>query len=322
LDAPENRPRPDDGRSPPNEATAPTRQRLHDDEIDVDIELVRGLVAAQFPRWAELSLTEVASAGTVNAIYRLGPEFMVRLPRAHRFAKDVESDLEVLVPLAGRLPLPIPEILAMGTPTVDYPFAWGVYRWIEGQSWSTQPPDDLHRAASDLADFVQSLQAVDPTGVRAGWRGWPLVDIDDLFRTGLARSQELFPTEAVLRAWDVSVSAPGWTGAPVWLHGDLLPTNLVVADGHLRGVIDFGCCGIGDPAIEYSTAWTLFPPEVRREYRELLDVDDATWLRARGWALSHGVGGYAYYRHTNPEFAGNAWRTLEAVLAEVDEARS
>ena len=142
-----------------------------------------------------------------------------------------------------------------------------------------------------------------------------------MFRAGLARSGELFPTEAVLAAWEVSVSAQGWSGAPVWLHGDLLPTNLVVADGVLRGVIDFGCCGIGDPAVEYSTAWSLFPPEVRREYRERLDVDDATWLRARGWALSHGVGGYAYYRRTNPEFARNAWRTLEEVLAEVHEGR-
>jgi len=137
---------------------------MHADEVDIDAELVARLVASQFPAWADLPVEEVASADTVNAIYRLGNELMVCLPRAHTYATDVVDDLQVLVPLAGRLPLEIPTILAIGRPAQSYPFPWGIYRWIDGTSWSTRPTEDLNEAAEDLARFALALQAVDPSG--------------------------------------------------------------------------------------------------------------------------------------------------------------
>lgn len=308
LDAPDTR---------PSGSADTTRPKMHADEIDIGPELVHRLVASQFPHWEDLSLTEIPSAGTVNAIYRLGPDMLVRLPRSPTYATDVESDLQVLLPLAGRrLPLEIPVILAMGRPVDDYPFVWGVYRWIEGHPWSATPPEDLYGAADDLAGFVRALQSFDPSGARPGYRGSPLAPMGAMVRDMINGAADLISVEMALRAWEESLAAPAWSRAPVWFHGDLLPTNLVVAHGRLQGVIDFGCCGTGDPAIEYSTAWTLFPAEVRQHYRAAVHVDDATWLRARGWALVRGVAGYGYYRETNPEFAHLSWLTLQEVLAD------
>ncbi len=304
--------------SPTDGDGAAQRQKMHGDEVDIDTDLVVRLVASQFPAWAGLPVEEVPSAGTVNGIYRLGPDLIIRLPRSHTYATDVEDDLKVLVPLAGRLPLEIPTILAIGRPGEGYPFRWGVYRWIDGTSWSARPPEDLYQAAEDLAGFVRSLQALDPSGARRGYRGGRLAAIDEIVRGAIAGSSELVPADAVTRAWEVSLAVPERSGPPVWFHGDLLPTNLVVADGRLRGVIDFGCCGIGNPAVEYSTAWSLFPAEVRLIYRQALAVDEDTWIRARGWAILRGVMGYDYYRTTNPEFAANAWHSLQEVLAEIE----
>ena len=317
LDAPEHGPG-DATSVPAPEFSRPARGKMHADEVDIDAGLVARLVALQFPAWADLPVEEVASAGTVNAIYRLGPELMVRLPRAHTYTTDVHDDLQVLVPLAGRLPLEIPTIEEMGLPAEGYPFVWGIYRWIEGQAWSTGPPDDLDQASDDLAAFVIALQGLDPTGARPGYRGGPLVNADKLMPAAIAEASKWSPGRVLTRVWERSLSVPEWSGPPTWFHGDLLPTNLVVTAGRLRGIIDFGCCGVGNSTIEYSTASGLFDAEVRRAYRRALAVDDDTWVRARGWALVRGITGYLYYRETNPEFAAIAGRTLQAVLADFE----
>ncbi len=289
--------------------------RMHDDEVDTDAELVRGLLRSQHPQWAELPIERVASAGTDNAMYRLGDDLAVRLPRIH-WAVDIVAKEQQWVPfLAPRLPLEVPVPVAAGEPEPAFPHPWGVVEWLSGEPAAPERLDHPVSAACDLAAFVQALRAVDPTGGPRHHRGLPVRHVDEMVRTGVAGLAGEVDGEAVLDAWTRVLAAPDHEGDPVWFHGDLSYLNLLAREGALAAVLDWGTCGVGDPAIDTIVAWSLFPPDARRAYREALDVDDATWVRGRGWVLS-GVYGIPYYRDTNPVLVANAVRGIQAVLAD------
>jgi len=291
---------------------------MHADEIDIDVSLVRRLLAAQFPKWADLPIEAVPSTGTVNAIYRLGDDMVVRLPRVHRWARSLEIEYEWLPKLAPHLPLAVPEPLAKGSPGEGYPWPWAVYRWIEGETWNADSVRDLREAATDLARFITALQLIDTTGAPGprprGSRG-TLAERDPYVRAAIAASHGMIDTDAVTAAWETALQAHGWDGPPVWVHGDLLAGNVLVAGGRLRAVIDFGGVHVGDPARDIMAAWTLFTGESRDVFRAALSVDDSTWARARGWAVSR-VLNIPYYKDTNPLFAADAQHTIDEVLAE------
>jgi len=300
--------------------------KMHADEIEIDAALVRRLLAAQFPRWADLPIERVHSAGTDHAIYRLGEAMAVRLPRIHWATGQAEKERRWLPVLAPHLPLAIPVPLAMGMPGEGYPWQWSVAPWLEGENATVDRIGDPREAAVDLARFVAALQRIDPTGgPPAGpdnfFRGVPLAERDAGVRAAIA-AVESWPdadldTEAVTAAWATALRAPAWHGPPVWIHGDLLPGNLLVVGGRLSAVIDFGCLGVGDPAADVSVAWTLFSGESRAAFRAALGVDDATWARGRGWALT-AVGALPYYRDTNPVLVAYARRAIQEVLADQD----
>jgi aminoglycoside phosphotransferase (APT) family kinase protein len=290
--------------------------KMHTDEVDIDISLVRRLLAAQFPRWADLPLEPVLSTGTVNAIYRLGDDMAVRLPRVHRWARDLETEYEWLPKLAPHLPLAVPEPLAKGNPGEGYPWHWAVYRWLEGETWAIDRVGDFCEAAADLARFITSLRLIDTTGAP----GPPpsrrtLAERDASVRAAIEASHGMIDTDAMTAAWDTALRLPAWDGPPVWVHGDLLAGNVLVAGGRLNAVIDFGGAHVGDPALDIKTAWTLFTGESRAVFRAALSVDDATWARARGWALTF-VLAIPYYKDTNPAFAAHGLHTIEEVLAD------
>ncbi|MGB8644415.1 MAG: aminoglycoside phosphotransferase family protein [Anaerolineae bacterium] len=295
--------------------------KMHADEMDIDSVLVGRLLTAQFPQWAHLPIEPVLSAGTDNAIFRLGDDMTVRLPRIHWATEQVEKEWQWLPRLAPHLPLAIPVPLGKGIPAEGYPWNWSVCRWLPGENAACERITDLRQAATDLAQFVAALQRIDPTdGPRPGrhnsGRGVPLAMRDADTRAAIASLGRLLDTDAVTTAWDAALAAPVWKGPPVWIHGDLQPGNLLVERGRLSAVIDWGCLGVGDPACELQIAWTLFSSASRDVFRAVLSVDDATWARGRGWALSWGLIALPYYLDTNPAIVGMARHAIDQVLAD------
>ncbi|MDQ3167260.1 MAG: aminoglycoside phosphotransferase family protein [Chloroflexota bacterium] len=305
-----------------------TVAKMHADEVDIDAALVSRLVAAQFPRWADLPIMPVLSAGTDNANYRLGDDMVVRLPRIPGAVAQIEKEQRWLPRLAPLLPLSIPVPLGWGKPAQDYPWDWSIYRWLPGETVSG---DDLiggvvdgHRLATDLAGFITALHGIDTggqerAGLLASYRGEPLGLRDEATRTAIAACEGMVDIGRVTVAWDAALAVPRWDDPPVWVHGDFQPGNLLVERGRLSAVIDFGGLTIGDPAVDLIVAWNLLSAEMRETFREAIGVDDATWARGRGWALSIGLVALPYYVDTNPVLAAISRYQIGEVLA--DHAR-
>jgi aminoglycoside phosphotransferase (APT) family kinase protein len=261
----------------------------------------------------------------VHAIYRLGTDMVVRLPRVERATSSLEKELQWLPRLAPCLPLAVPMPLASGLPAEGYPWRWAVYRWLDGETATRDRIADPSEAATRLARFVSVLQRIDakdgpPPGEHNWFKGERLVNRDDATRRAIAALDGMVDVAAVTAAWEAALVVPAWDGPGVWVHGDLLETNLLARDGRLSAVIDFGCLAVGDPACDVMTAWAYLPVESRALFRAALSVDDATWARGRGWALSWALIALPYYQDTNPEFAGMARRTIAEVLADHTQA--
>jgi aminoglycoside phosphotransferase (APT) family kinase protein len=287
---------------------------MHADEVDIDASLVRGLLATQFPRWADLPIRAVRSTATVNAIYRLGDRLYARLPRVEAWAKDLDKEWRWLPTLAPHLSLRVPAPVAKGHPTSSFPFSWAVYEWIDGQPYSDDLVDDERRAAGDLARFVAGLRRVDPVAGAPNAGRRPLRELDAVTRVAIESSRGVIDVEAATAAWERSLEAPAWNGTPVWIHADLLRPNVLVRGGRIRAVIDFGGVGVGDPAADVIAAWSVFGRVGRQVFRDALDVDDGAWHRARGFALHQAAMIIPYYPETNPGFVALAKRTVEEVL--------
>jgi aminoglycoside phosphotransferase (APT) family kinase protein len=287
-------------------------EKMHADELEIDDVLVRRLLAKQFPKWSKLPLSRVEPAGTVHAIFRLGNDLSVRLPRRERPRDPGGKEVEWLPRLAQLLPLDVPVPVAQGRPTGEYPWFWDIYRWVEGETVPIEEIDQI-QAARDLAAFVAALQQVDPTGAPLG-RGIPLAERDESFRYWLAR----FDGDPSVRGeWERALAAPPWNGPPVWHHGDLDMRNWLVRNGRISGIIDWGEMGVGDPACDVMVAWKLHSPAARDAFRNALPTDDATWARARGWLLSQAVAALAYYTpENNPTLYHEAEAWLHLVLSE------
>lgn len=259
------------------------------ERITVEPEQVRRLVSEQLPQWANLPVSPVADGGWDNWTFQLGADMVVRMPAAAEYAEAVEKEQRWLPVLASHLPLPVPVALAHGVPGAGYPFTWSVYQWLDGRTVSVAPATDWIEFAVDLADFLDALRAVDTAGgpqpgVHNWFRGGPLQTYDRLTRGALAELDGHLDVREAAKLWATTLTMP-WDGATHWFHGDLAPENLLMSDGRLAAVIDFGTCGIGDPACDVAVAWTLLTGDARQVFRDRLAVDDATWERGRGWAL-------------------------------------
>lgn len=291
--------------------------------IEIETGTVRRLIASQFPAWADLPIHPVPATGTDNAMFRLGPDLAVRLPRLARAVASLEKEAAWLPRLASRLPLPVPVPIARGKPGESYPWPWSVCRWVEGEHVAPGRIVDETAFAGEVAAFTRALWSLDakdgpPPGRHNFGRGAPLAERNAAARGGIASLANVFDAAELTRVWEAALASPARTTAPVWIHGDLQGTNLLARDGRLVGVIDFGGLGVGDPACDLIVAWNLFGPAGRAAYRLALQVDDAAWARGRGWALSAGVIAFSYYRDRLPDVAIGAGRTIEAVLADID----
>jgi aminoglycoside phosphotransferase (APT) family kinase protein len=295
---------------------------MHRDEVHTDVALVRRLISSQFPEWTDLPVTAVDHRGTDNALYRLGEDSVVRLPTRERTVVTLAKERRWLPHLAAELPLAVPAPLAHGIPGHGYPFEWAVYSWLPGVAAAESPFADQVAAAVELAGFIAALERIDPSGgpppgEHNFGRGEPLSARDPGVRKAIAALGDALDAAGVAQTWEEALRVPEWEGEPVWVHGDLDARNVLVVDGRLSGVIDFGGLGVGDPAADVMAAWKLFSADARRAFREALAVDGATWARAKGWALSQALGALSYYTlETNPVLVREAQRWLAETLAD------
>lgn len=297
---------------------------MHPGQVDVDVALVRRLLGEQHPQWADLPVTPVAELGTDHWLFRLGDDLVARLPRIAWAADQADSDARWLPGLAAHLPVALPVPLALGEPTADYPFRWSVAPWLPGATPTATNVDPVV-LADELAAFVGALHAVDATGgpPRTGTdRGAPIRGWDAAVREAIVLAGNRIDGRAALAAWEHCLEAPDHAGPPVWIHGDLLAGNLLVDEGHLTAVIDFGALGVGDPAPDLQPYWSTLSAEAAPRFRERVDelcgYDDAVWRRGRGWSLAPALTGIPYYWDTVPAFAQRGLRSLERVLADLD----
>jgi len=296
---------------------------LHQDEVPVDEALVRSLLEAQCPEWAGLPLSP-AGAGTDNVMYRLGDDLLVRIPRTADNGQAIRKEQEWLPRLAPLLACPVPEPVHAGTPTDVFPLVWSVYRWIDGDEAGPETVRDWAAFGADLALVVRELHRTDLMGAtREGglswYRGGNLGPCDqwisgcfDDCRTTVGSDLDVDTLEQL---WRAALALPEPSGPHVWLHGDLKPTNLLVRDGKLRAVIDFGGLSVGFPDAEHATLWDL-PPQARHAYWDTLNLDDLAWARARAWAIAVGVSGISYYWRTFPAFVAECRARLQAILTD------
>lgn len=291
---------------------------MHADELDIDAALVARLVAAQFPQWADLPVVKAPSAGTDHAMFRLADDMVVRLPRIPGAARQVDTEQRWLPRLAPQLPLQVPVPLGRGVPGQGFPMPWSVYAWLDGENAFDRPIVDLRDAAIELGGFVAALRSVDATGGPQSFRGGPVNTSGYDVRTPIRdlSADGTIDGRAATAAWEQVLALPQWKGKPNWLHGDLMPGNLLTRGGRLTGVIDFGVLGIGDPACDLIPAWYLFGGDTRELFRSAADVDDTTWARGRGWALCLGLGAEHHYRIKNPALAAAGRRAMFEALAE------
>jgi aminoglycoside phosphotransferase (APT) family kinase protein len=248
------------------------------------------LVAAQFPQWADLRVVPVALDGWDNTTFRLGDELSLRFPSADAYVAQVDKEHRWLPILARHLPLAIPEPVAIGRPGGGFSRPWSIYRWIEGDPASVDRIGSLEVFAADLAGFVAALYAIDASGGPSPGshnflRGGPVGTHDAPSRESIHVLAGEIDADAATEVWEAALAGRWWERSPVWVHGDVAPSNLLVADGRLRAVIDFGCAAVGDPACDLVMAWTFFAGESREVFRRGLPFDEATWARGRGWAL-------------------------------------
>jgi aminoglycoside phosphotransferase (APT) family kinase protein len=295
---------------------------MHDKEVDVDDALVRRLLRTQMPDIADRPLTIVEPWGTDNAIWRLGDDLVVRLPRIQWATGQIAREAMWLPRLAPHLPVAVPEPVAVGEPGEGYPYNWAVHRWIAGESATLAVINDPVTFALDLARFVRKLQAVPADGAPAASnRARPLQDYDAATRRAIDNASHLIDAAAATALWDEALAAPSYDAAPVWVHGDV-EGNCVVRNGRLCGVVDWGSACAGDPAVDVQVVWSpLFSDESRRVFLDALDVDDATLARSRGAAINQACAALPYYMLTYPLIVERSWHKLASLGVQPLRAR-
>lgn len=295
-----------------------TSPKLHPDEVDIDVPLVCRLVANQFPRWRDLPISRVRSASTDNAMYRLGDDMVVRLPRLPRAVKPLEKEQRWLPVLGPHLPLAVPEPLGAGVPDQGFPFPWAVYRWIDGESAAEAQEVDLWDVAAKLGRFVAAMQRIDTPGAPLGRRQLitPEFDAEVRMRIRELSARGKLDARLVTEVWEEAAATPPWDGPLVRVHADLWAGNLLVQRARLTAVIDFGGSCVSDPARDMGPAWQLLDARTREVFRAEVDVDDHTWARGRAQALGRSLGAWHVYETTHPAAGSAGKHAVTEIIAE------
>lgn len=294
---------------------------MHADQLPMTVDMVRALVAEQFPRWRSLPIERVSTAGTVNALFRLGNELVIRLPLRHTDAdtthRQLLSEFEAAGELLHRTRFPTPEPVALGEPGAGYPLPWSIQTWVTGTPASSAEPGDAIPFAHDLAEFIRDLRAIDTGGrtFSGTGRGGNLHDHDGWMETCFDNSEHLLDVALLRRRWHTLRDLPA-PSAEVMTHGDLIPNNVLVCDQRLAGVIDVGGFGPADPALDLVGAWHLLDDTPRQSFRDDLGCSDLEWERGKAWAFEQSMGLVWYYVDSNPALSRLGVRTLERILSD------
>ncbi|WP_413493521.1 aminoglycoside phosphotransferase family protein [Morganella psychrotolerans] len=289
----------------------------------IDTTLAGKLIAEQYPQWADLPVSPVATSGWDNRTFHLGDEMLIRLPSSADYAGQVSKEQQWLARLATKLSVRIPVPLAVGKPSEIYPFPWSVYRWIPGETVAAYPPADKTGFARDLAHFLNEFQKIDasggpPAGSHNFYRGGDLAVYNSETRHALTQLSAQTHCALLEKTWEKGLDSH-WTSPPVWVHGDISAGNLLTANNRLQAVIDFGQLGTGDPACDFVMAWTFFDAQSRRVFFDTLQTDDATRERAMAWALWKALIVSINPHNTNVTEARQAARTLEQIISDATQ---
>lgn len=320
-----------------------TNDLLHTDEIPISLDLVRTLVDNEYPEYSSLSLRPFGASGSSNILFRLGDNLVVRLPRQPDGSKAIQKEFRWLPALADQLPVAVPKLVALGSPTNVYEQYWSIAVWVPGELPPAYQPDDAIDPdnilmANDLADFILALRnievpqaAVHDKSLR-WYRGRPLMEFDPWMKKTIEQCRSIkgldlyidVDLDLIASIWTQSLALPGATAVTTdsWYHADLVAENLLTTNGRLSGVLDFGCLSIGDPTIDLHGAWEIFNPDAREAFRTRLNISDAEWLRGRAWALAIAVGVFSYYWDTMPMRRGDRLAMARNVLKECSGAKS
>lgn len=287
--------------------------------MDITVELVKQLITEQFPDWKKLAIRPVEKSGHDNRTFHLGTDKTVRLPSGKAYASQIEKELRWLPEFQTQITCTIQTPVAKGLPSDEYPYFWSINQWLVGETLTKENVTDASQLAKDLAQFLAELQAMDASkgpvaGAHNFYRGGDLSVYAQETKEKLIAYQDFFPVEMLENIWDQATQSQ-WQKTPVWVHGDVAVGNLLVAEGRLSAVIDFGVLGVGDPACDYVMAWTYFDTEDAQTFKEALNCDDATWQRAKGWALWKALISYHPAQATS-EMSLWAKRTIDALLAD------
>jgi aminoglycoside phosphotransferase (APT) family kinase protein len=295
--------------------------RMHADEIDIGAGLVKSLIEQQFPHLGGRPIEKLSSDGTENAIFRLGQDLAIRMPRVDGAAKQAEREAIWLPRLASHLSLAIPVPVELGLPSGEFRHHWATCRWLEGENGFVRPITDLPGAARTLARFVRSLREAPVAGdaslaARTSGRGVDLVQRDSATRSAIENCAGLADIATLRAIWAEALGAPRWGRDAVWVHGDIHVGNVLTVGGRITGIIDWGCLGMGDPACDLTVAWSMLDRQSRTIFRAELGVDDATWIRGRAWAISVAVIALPYYLETNPLLVAISRHSIEEAIAD------
>jgi len=292
---------------------------MHENQLPVTVAMVRELVDDQFAEWAALPIAPVRSEGTVNAIFRIGDRFAARFPLQ---PGDIEATRRWLLTeaaaareLLGRSRFPIPKPVAIGEPGAGYPLPWSVQTWLPGTTASVDDPSASVAFAHDLAEFIRQVRTIAVNGrtFTGEGRGGDLRSHDQWMEVCFQRSGPYVDTQRLRGLWARLRELPR-EGPDTMTHGDLIPGNVLVADGRLVGILDVGGLGAADPALDLVAAWHLLDIRPRQRLREDLECDDLEWERGKAWALQQAMGAVWYYIESNPSMSQMGLRTLDRIL--------
>jgi len=287
---------------------------LHEDQIKMDVKIVKCLINEQFPQYKDLPIYEFNSTGTVNYIFRLGNDYYVRLPMHKTYENSILREYEILRYISNKISITIPQIIGLGKPNVLYPCHWAIYNWINGNYYDNNKITYFKDIVLELVNFINELHSINllENAPKAGRK--LLVELNSLTIENLNNSKDEIEYRKAIKICEILINTPLWNNKPVWIHADLLKPNILIDNNHILGIIDFGSSGIGDPAFDIIPAWAVFNKENRNIFRNKLNVCDDIWNRACAYALHQAALIIPYYRNSNQSFVKYAIDTINEII--------